>query len=518
MHIGYLPKVLASCLGLVLLVGLVSHAATRMAVRDAVISNATKELERGGEVLAQLMRSRVDQLALSVRVLTDEFGFQEAVAIADTDALQEALENHAQRTGADFAVVTNGEGELVASSRPLADTAWSSVASRTEVVAGGSARNSLLVDDRPYQLVVSEIRAPAHLGAAGLGFEIDNQLTAQVKRLTGVDVSFVSLEPERTRYLSGTLSEPARAPLLSWLDDNSPEFGQVLFGEDTLSLMVTITEGPTPLIAVLQLPMDRAGASFGRLSSQLFWITLGFALAAALLAVLLARNVAQPANTLAHAARRIASGYYDTPIDIATQDELGDLAEDLSKMQKAVAERERSLRHHAHHDSLTGLVNRRQLSLDIDSAIEGAKWTEGCFALLVLDIERFSLVNDDLGPEVGDQLLAAVAGRLTELSEEEDTVARLGSDEFALLLWGADVQSGQEAAERLQVRLKEAVPLAGKSVQIDVHMGLCTFPNDGANAEVLLRRAHLALTQARRQASPLVLYRPELEADPPPSA
>ncbi len=130
MRRSYLAKVLLSLLGLVVLVELASYATTRLVVRDSVADNARRELQRGGEVFAQLMQARAEQLSLSVQVLTDDFGFKEAVALADEGTLRSALENHAARIEADIALVTNLDGELVASTHALAPGSRRAVRSR----------------------------------------------------------------------------------------------------------------------------------------------------------------------------------------------------------------------------------------------------------------------------------------------------------------------------------------------------------------------------------------------------
>lgn len=506
MRFSYLTKVLASLLGLVLLVELASYATTRLAVRDTVTDNAREELERGGEVFAQLMQARAEQLSLSVEVLTDDFGFKEAVAVADAPTLRSALDNHAARIQADIALVANDQGELVASTQSLAEESWEYLAPHTDIVERASVASSLMIGGRPYQFVVSEVRAPVRVGVAGLGFEIDNELTEDLKRLTGLDISFVSLEQEDIRYLSGTLDERSRESLLAGLKAGPPTLNEVVAGDDTMTLMLSVAEEPTPLAVVLQVPMAQVLAPFARLNNQLLWVALGFSLLAALLAVLLARGVTRPVSALANVARRMASGYYDTQVPVTSRDELGELAEGFTKMQTAIAEREQQILYQAQHDSLTDLINRTQLFPEMESAIERARSAGGRFALLVIDIDNFTRVNDALSPEIGDQVLAKVAARLVAQTGAEDKVARLGSDEFAVLLRGADGHGALAAAEQLLNSFSQDIQLEELSLGVDLNIGLVTYPGDGEDPETLLRRANLALSQARLAQQRITAY------------
>ncbi|WP_286804198.1 cache domain-containing protein, partial [Marinimicrobium sp. UBA4209] len=302
MRTSYLAKVLLLLLGLVLLVELSSYTATRLVVRDTVTDNARRELQRGGEVFAELIQARAEQLSLSAEVLTDDFGFKEAVAVADAPTLVSALENHAARINADIALVADQQGDLVASTQPLSEASWSYLRRYTQVQEARTQQRSLMIDGRPYQFVISDVRAPLPLGVAGLGFEIDNRLTETLKRLTGLEISFVSLEEDGARYLSGTLPGSQRQALLGWLSESSPATETVIATEQHMTLMLPVAEQPTPLAAVLQVPLEQVMAPFARLNGQLLWIALGFSIIAALLAVLLARSVTQPVSALANVA------------------------------------------------------------------------------------------------------------------------------------------------------------------------------------------------------------------------
>ncbi|MCP5285100.1 MAG: EAL domain-containing protein [Burkholderiaceae bacterium] len=151
--------------------------------------------------------------------------------------------------------------------------------------------------------------------------------------------------------------------------------------------------------------------------------------------------------------------------------------------------------HQATHDELTGLPNRSALLQRLRELTPQGR----PFALLVLDIDRFALVNDAHGPSVGDEMLRALARRLQSLRQHTTAVKRLGEDEFALLVEADDPQA---AASALVAALREALarPLAaaGQAFHVDVSVGIALHPQHATDPERLLRAATAAMHEAKR--------------------
>ncbi|MFN2537158.1 MAG: diguanylate cyclase domain-containing protein, partial [Mycobacteriales bacterium] len=139
-------------------------------------------------------------------------------------------------------------------------------------------------------------------------------------------------------------------------------------------------------------------------------------------------------------------------------------------------------------DDLTGLANRKLLGTNTAVAVQA-----GEAALVLLDLDRFKEVNDTLGHHVGDQLLVAVAQRLSKALRPGDTVARLGGDEFALLLPGADTEVATKAAGRARSALSEPFVLGGLLVDVTASAGIAVSPEHGITVDVLLQRADVAM-------------------------
>jgi diguanylate cyclase (GGDEF)-like protein/PAS domain S-box-containing protein len=160
-------------------------------------------------------------------------------------------------------------------------------------------------------------------------------------------------------------------------------------------------------------------------------------------------------------------------------------------------ELERELKHRAFHDALTGLPNRLLFTERIGQALARARRDGKTVAVLLVDLDDFKLVNDTMGHGGGDELLAAVASRLSGLAREQDTAARLGGDEFALLVEDTGGTAEVDAfADEVEHALAEPFELHGGSVMSTATIGVATT-EDSSDTGDLIRHADLALYAAK---------------------
>lgn len=165
-----------------------------------------------------------------------------------------------------------------------------------------------------------------------------------------------------------------------------------------------------------------------------------------------------------------------------------------------ITERKRAedrLDHLAHYDSLTGLPNRLLFYERVGAALSSASKVSGAVAIVLLDLDRFKDVNDTLGHDVGDLAMQSVSRRLGKCCGAGATAARMGSDEFALLL--PDLREGlaaESAARRILHDLSQPITVAGHEVHITASLGLSVYPSDGDDAATLLKNADIALLRA----------------------
>lgn len=191
---------------------------------------------------------------------------------------------------------------------------------------------------------------------------------------------------------------------------------------------------------------------------------------------------------------------------------LGELAEDLSygianlRIRAKHQEAEKTIERMAYYDSLTGLPNRALLREHLQQAIELARQQHRSLALLLLKLDQFQEINDTLGYREGDALLREIPVRLGGFVRQSELLARVGEDEFAVLLPSAGAEYATQAAHRMVRALYEPLELAGLTVDSRACIGIALFPGHGADPDALIRRANVAAYQAKRTARGYAIY------------
>jgi diguanylate cyclase (GGDEF)-like protein len=180
-------------------------------------------------------------------------------------------------------------------------------------------------------------------------------------------------------------------------------------------------------------------------------------------------------------------------------------AEELSRfnllLQKEVQERMRSekeIEYLAHHDTLTGLPNRRLFSRYLVDAIRDGRRYSKELAVLFVDLDRFKTINDTMGHEAGDLLLQDIGRRLRWCLRPEHILARFGGDEFVLLLPELHEPSSAAAvADKILTVISEPLVVHGQEFHVTASVGISTFPKDGRNEQTLMKHADIAMYQAK---------------------
>lgn len=245
--------------------------------------------------------------------------------------------------------------------------------------------------------------------------------------------------------------------------------------------------------------------------------------------VLLALSISLPVRRLTAATRLLAGGDRGARAPRGGSAEIDELAESFNTMADRIAraegelrahqaelerhvdERTRALHHLAHHDPLTQLPNRRQLSARLAAALSRAG-TRQQLALLFVDVDNFKSINDTLGHSFGDRVLQHIADRLHTATGGIGLLARLGGDEFTVLL--EDVRSTDQVAacaNRIVSTLQQPLMVDGRLLTTSASVGASLYPDHAADAEGLLRAADVALFRAKELGrNRFALYSPEL--------
>lgn len=228
------------------------------------------------------------------------------------------------------------------------------------------------------------------------------------------------------------------------------------------------------------------------------------------------------ATALSRAAQLSSERNPDLPADLARKDEIGTLMSSFARMLATIEQQSHEINEfprrldqlirEAFRDALTGLPNRALFMDRLSHALTRAERGGANLAVLFLDLDRFKILNETLGHEVGDRLLLEVGHRITSCLRPEDTVARLGGDEFALLLEDtADLSGATAMAERVSAEIQRPFIVDGRDVLISASIGIALTGVGSMQPEEVLRNADLAMYQAKAEGrARYELYQPGL--------
>jgi len=505
MRHSYSIRLLVLVLGLVVLVQAATFFAARAVIRDSEVDNSRRELSVGGEIFTELLFNRALQLQQSTLVLANDFGFRDAVASGDTSTIQSALANHAARIGADYAAVTTTDGTTV-SLKGASDYPDALLGNRRD----DSPIQVGLIDGQPYELVIADINAPLTIGAATMGYAMNQTLARELKQLTGLEVSFVAASRDSDSiYFSSTLPDSLARSLPSIYGDlkGQPGVQQIMLGKtEMMTLSWRLDRNSDPVYAVLQVPMSEVLAPFDALSENLLKLNIAGILIALVVGAILAGDILRPLRALALAARRMTSGDYSGEIPVRGQNEFSELASAFNAMQDAISEREQRIMVQARQDPLTGLGNRSIARGSLLKAIRHAQAEQGSCAALTIDLRRFKEVNDVFGHQAGDNLLQIVALRLLSSIKDNDEVIRLGADVFLVILSDVDAIAAMTVARRINTALSQTVELQDLNLSITAHTGVALYPEHANESEELMRRSDIAMHVAKETGIQVSLY------------
>ena len=476
----------------------------------------SEELALGERVFRQLLTQNRNQLTQAARILTADFAFRDAVTSNDLDTVLSALDNFGRRIDADIMMLVSLDGKFVADTlhpERVGQTAPIGELIR-EAELRGSAASVMRIGNETYQIVVVPVLAPDPAGWVTLGFVIDDALAQDLRELTSLQVSFLSRgEDDRWSLFASTQPAAEQSALLDGfnkaksLDRGNPEG---LLTSGFASLVSPLGEDDT-VVAVLQRSIEQAVARFDPLRATLLALAIVSLMLAIAGSVIIARRITRPINALARIARHIQEGDYSQGADEGDSGEIGALAASFNHMRKAIASRESEIRRLAFEDTLTGLPNRAMFNAQLGQLAKLAQRTGEPFSVLIIDLDRFKIINDTLGHEAGDQVLQLVAGRLRAAIRDSDIVARFGGDEYVVLLPATNRERIGVIVTRIQLALDQPIVVENQPVDIGGSIGISSYPKDGKDPSVLMRRADIAMYSAKRSHSGFATYDASLD-------
>ncbi|GHJ43924.1 hypothetical protein Cs7R123_12660 [Catellatospora sp. TT07R-123] len=234
--------------------------------------------------------------------------------------------------------------------------------------------------------------------------------------------------------------------------------------------------------------------------------------AALVLGYLLAYGIVRDVRRLTRAADLLAAGHDDVRVAVGSRGELGRLAAAFNTMAERISEQKAMLTDLATSDPLTGLRNRRSFHAQLETELDKARALGSALSVLMLDLDEFKSINDRYGHLAGDAALSQVAAAIQQQLRADDVAARLGGEEFGVLL-----HTGSERAFEVAERLRAAVartPIRYEELElsITVSIGVVSCPVHGQTSAALLQRADEALYRAKRDGRDRVCGPPDAPA------
>ncbi len=509
-------------LSLILVIQVLSSIAIKLSIDKNARRSVNQQLEVGERVFLNLLQHNGDSLSVGARILAADFGFKAAIASNDHETILSALVNHQSRINADIAIFYSADQNSLVISENLSETEVSEKIAEVIYAAKNDIQknNFTIFNNQPYQLVAVPVKAPLTIGWVVMGFEINNSLANTLHKLSNLEVTFISQSGASPwRSTAGTMSMSSSdqivkytsiQPAMSTNRNLELTIGDVAFGTRYVTIFKNINDS---LYVVLQRSIDEATAPFKVLLLNLLILSIVGMLIFIVSILYVSRIVAQPIVELADTAKKLEEGDYTFKVDTSRKDELGKLSSAFSSMRTAIADREKSILKLAYLDEMTGLPNRASFMKELNSAIYQSETNREPLSVLVMNLDRFKQINNVLGHDFGNELLHAVSIRISQVfRKDNDVVARISGDEFAVLLPATNADVAMNIAQKLLQAFEKPIQLDDNFVDITAGIGIANYPAHSNQIEQLLSFAEIAMQVSKAKKCGPVVFDPSFDA------
>lgn len=479
----------------------VSSGASILASKFSSSTYFTQSLNQniatGREVVDVYLDNQATQLATSVAVLVNDWGFKSAVATNDMATIDGVLLNHAARIGADLAILSDLDGTTLSATEQLSTEfnvdpgADLSAVARIQEIGGAL-----------YQTLTLPVEVPDHIAWITMAFQLDQSLVADLAQITNLDVSFVQLggssyvTSRATGDPSGFLNQPTMADMQRVLEEDT----------DYVSALSQLEQADSSTYLLLQASTGLIDQASSALLNDLLTIFAGALVLCLLVSMWFARKISNPVGLLVAAAKRIRGGDYETAVEGVSGGELALLGGAMNDMMHGIAEREAVILRRAYTEPVTGLANKtRFLSLFDDNEVPD-------FCLGLISVLDFKDINFSYGEMVGQSFKVAVGQRLQELvGPDQGQVFAFNSVELAVLLPAVEVKRAQLFLTEVVKSLHEPYQLQGWQVTSRFAGAVVSYPQDADDIDLLVHRARATLDRAVLQKASALTYLAEEE-------
>jgi len=469
-------------------------------------ANAARELEVAERVFETLLAENSRQLTDRATLLSEDFAFRQAIATNEENTIISVLANHGERIGADLIIMLDPSGDVRISTHAIGDDVDRL---RQHIRTGQSAFSDLTITEgQPYQMVMVPVEAPDLIAWVGMGFVMDSDLMNGFRDITKAEVTMLYRDDNSgaIRTLSTLSENPLSLPALSGSFASALNVAaNRLRNDGWLSRQSTLVNSTDQQLGILMsVSLQEALAAYTNLRTQMLGIAALALVLAAVVTVLIARGITRPIDTLVRAARRIASGDYRKSVELDRKNEFGVLGDTLNSMQDAIQDRERHIAYQAQHDILTGLPNRDRMSTLMNERLTSAP--NQPFGVLLMQISNFDALSDVYGVSVMDRVLQQAADRLNRNSRPDDRIGRVGTDEFLILAEHLSPAQCRAVVHQYQMGFEAPFHCDAIEIKAETRIGVVHCPEHADTYEDILRRAHIALNDARHHGLSFALY------------
>ena len=512
---GFAARIVALSLALFLLVQAAVFGIVQASIERTARQQVTAELQVDERVWRRLLDQNAQKLAQAARLLGADFGFRTAVSSGDLQTIRSVLDNHGARIGATVTALLDSQLALQAVGEGQDRQALATLVSQIAVPMSRQsvASQIALLNATPYQFVLVPVRAPVLVGWVLMGFPIGQPLLEDMRALSGVHVMLNNpASAGQTAVLASTLPANTFGALQNG-SGTQPELkldGDTLVGR-LVKLEVVGAAGGVELQTLLLRSFTDVVAPFRQAQTALAWITALGAVLFGVGSIFVARRVTTPLQDLVRASEKLGQGDYLTALQhTGRRDEVGDLAVAFDTMRVNIGRQQAEIRQLAYWDRLTGLPNRARFRDAVQEAIAQSRGqAQAALTVVVLDLDRFKLVNDVLGYAFGDRVLEAVAKRLAVFATDTDEmVARLGGNSFAVLLPHSDLPQATLVAKRIAQSFEAPLALGDQTIDISAAIGFAGWPEHAVDADTLLSRSEVAMYAAKSRTTGIQMYHP----------
>ncbi|MDT0596027.1 EAL domain-containing protein [Glaciecola petra] len=502
-------KLLASFFAIVLVV----ITSTLYFVKFAVFSHSEKLLMQNTKVSSALITEHLNDAARvlfkSANTLSGDFSTKQLVldSANDVKSLDLAMENFTTRFSATHYGVIGQQGELISATRGF-DISTINNPNRfaNDAITWHVNNNDVFLT----KSVAIKNTPRSRNVMAWLVFAIPAEalFNDEMMQLTQLDVSLIKNNKDiiRSSYDIEIVEQIVNSPLTNAI-------GIQNFDLDTGHYLYTLESVGEAVNADISLMLSTAEEdayfSYNNLITQLIGLLVFISIFVLVLAIYLARNISLPIDNLIHITDKIGKGLDVHDFPSSDTKEVNTLSHAVSNMHEGMLARQEQINRLAFYDNLTELPNRVRFIQYLDEQLKSNKHTSIFLALV--DISRFKEVNDAIGHEAGDELLKLVSKRLNSRYKNDMFVARMGSNEFALLNF--DFDSLSEFMADIQQSFKHVFCVNNVSLNIDINIGATSFYYDtdknNGSANLLLQ-ADIALQACKNKHSACLEYSSEL--------